>query len=84
MSSQHLPQIDSIQKLAEFWDTHDLTDFASELEEVGEPVVERKSTISVRLDADDAETVHKVASSKGLADSELVRQWIVECIHASP
>jgi len=30
--------MDSIEKLAEFWDTHDLTDFEDELEEVTEPV----------------------------------------------
>lgn len=33
-----LPKTDSIQKLAEFWDSHDLTDFEDELEEVTEPV----------------------------------------------
>ena len=33
-----LPQTDSIQELAQFWDTHDLTEFADELEEVIEPV----------------------------------------------
>ena len=33
-----LPKTDSIDELAEFWDTHDLTDFEEELEEVPEPV----------------------------------------------
>jgi hypothetical protein len=27
MKKSKLPQTDSIQKLAEFWDSHDLTDF---------------------------------------------------------
>jgi hypothetical protein len=40
-----LPKTDSILKLAEFWDTHDLTDFEDELEEVTEPVFARDSTI---------------------------------------
>ena len=37
MKTQHLPKTDSIQELAQFWDTHDLTDFEDELEEVTEP-----------------------------------------------
>ncbi len=36
-----IPQTDSIQRLAQFWDTHDLTDFDDELEEVTETVFER-------------------------------------------
>ena len=36
-----IPETDSIQELASFWDTHDLTDFEDQLEEVTEPVFER-------------------------------------------
>ena len=39
MRAKKLPNTDSIQELAKFWDTHDLTDFAQALEEVGEPVL---------------------------------------------
>ncbi len=38
MKGNKIPQTDSIQELADFWDTHDLTDFDAELEEVDEPV----------------------------------------------
>ena len=34
MSTPRLPQTDSIQELARFWDAHDLTGFEDELEEV--------------------------------------------------
>ena len=37
MKQSKLPRTDSIQELAEFWDTHDLTGFDEELEEVAEP-----------------------------------------------
>ena len=37
-----LPQTDSIEELARFWDDHDLTDFEEELEEVTEVIFERK------------------------------------------
>ena len=38
MKQQRVPQTDSIQELAHFWDTHDLTDFEDDLEEVTESV----------------------------------------------
>lgn len=41
MKTSKLPRTDSIQELARFWDTHDLTDFDDELEEVTEPVFVR-------------------------------------------
>ncbi len=32
--AQKIPQTDSIQELAQFWDVHDLTDFEEQLKEV--------------------------------------------------
>ena len=83
MNSQHVPQTDSIQELAKFWDTHDLTEFESELEEVNEPVFERDTRISVHLDSTEAQAVHEAARSQGVPDSELIRQWVLEKIRAS-
>jgi hypothetical protein len=40
MNTPKIPKTDSIQELAKFWDTHDLTDFEDELVEVTEPVFE--------------------------------------------
>ncbi len=82
MSGQ-LPQTDSIQELAEFWDTHDVTDFEDELEEVGERVFERDADVTVHLETDDARALRAIAQSRGVADSELVREWVLERIHAT-
>ena len=38
MNIEKIPQTDSILELAEFWDTHDLTNFEDQLEEVIEPI----------------------------------------------
>ena len=54
MKRTNIPQTDSIQELAHFWDTHDLTDFENELEEVEEPVFERQIVIPVRLEPEEA------------------------------
>ena len=83
MSKTHLPKTDSIQELARFWDTHDLTDLEQELEEVREPVFDRERAITLRLQTDEAETLHKLATSKGVADAELIRQWVLEKIQTN-
>ena len=53
MTKKKLPITDSIQELAEFWDTHDLTEFEDELEEVQPPVFERQRPIPLDLRPDD-------------------------------
>ena len=52
MNKRRLPQTDSIQELASFWDTHDVTEFEDELEEVSEPVFQRETEITVHLETD--------------------------------
>lgn len=82
MKTQRLPQTDSIQELAHFWDTHDLTDFEDELEEVTELVFEPATVIPLNLESDEAEAVRRIAEAKGIADAELIRGWVREKINA--
>ena len=79
-----IPQTDSVAELARFWDTHDLTEFDGELEEVKAPVFERgtKSVLRVTLPPDDAAALHRAAESRGVEDTELVREWLSERLHA--
>lgn len=83
MTVPRIPQTDSIQELAEFWDTHDLTDFEDELEEVTEPVFERESVVQIRLHSEEVEEIKAIANSKGVAYVDLIREWVLEKIHAS-
>lgn len=83
MNSQRLPDTDSIQELANFWDTHDLTDFEDELEEVNEQAFERDTEVTVHLESNDANALRAMAHARGVADSELVREWVLERIHAT-
>jgi predicted DNA binding CopG/RHH family protein len=82
MKTQHLPKTDSIQELAQFWDTHDLTDFEEELEEVTESVFDPPTVIPLNLESEEAEAVRKIAKAKGIADAELIREWVRERILA--
>jgi hypothetical protein len=44
-----IPNTDSIQELADFWDTHSVTDFDDQLEEVSEPVFGRQVGHALRV-----------------------------------
>jgi len=85
MKAQRLPSTDSIQELAQFWDTHDLTDFEELLEEVDEPVFVRAKGTSVSIDLPprEARRVKKIARSKGVNETTVLRQWILERLHES-
>ena len=83
MSKKRIPQTDSIQESANFWDTHDLTDFEDQLEEVKEQVFERKTSVNVPLESKEVEAVKKIAKSKGVESADLIREWIQEKISTS-
>ncbi len=78
MTNQQLPRIDSIQELARFWDTHDLTAFEDQLEEVTEPVFERETIVQIRLQPQEIDAVKAVAKLKGIDSADLIREWVLE------
>ncbi len=80
MTTHKIPETDSIEELARFWDTHDLTDFEDQLEEVPTPVFDRQpaGTVNVRLEPDEIEAVERLARAKGLEIGTLIHDWIAE------
>ena len=80
MKAKKIPETDSIEKLALFWDRHDLTDFEDLLEDVSEPVFERKpeAVIPVWLRRQEIEAVKRVAKTRGVREAALLRQWVRE------
>ena len=78
MKKSKLPGTDSIRKLAEFWDNHDVTDFEDELEEVADPVFVRGAAIKVPLESGEAKAVEKLAKAQGVSREELVRGWVLQ------
>jgi len=83
--AKKLPNTDSIQELAKFWDTHDLTGFAQALEEAGEPVFARSkhAPLGVDLPPQEPQRVRRLAKSKGVNETTMVREWILETLHES-
>ena len=80
---RQLPQTDSISEPAHFWDTHDVTDFDELLEEVTEPVFIREKDIRIHLKQDEIDSLKKMAGKRGLEYKELIREWVLEKLHAA-
>ncbi len=78
MKKSKLPKTDSIQELAEFLDSHYLTDFEDELEEVAEPVFVRGAAIKVPLESSEVEAVEQMARAKSVSREELIRTWVLQ------
>jgi predicted DNA binding CopG/RHH family protein len=84
-TKEHIPQTDSIAELARFWDTHDLTDFEDELEEVAEPVFVRsgEATVQFHLPQPELERLEQLASAKGMSQEALVQEWVREKLESA-
>jgi hypothetical protein len=78
-----IPIFKSIPEEAEFWDTHDVTDFMDELTPVkmkvtlGQP---KEETLTVRLQGKLKSQLAGIAEEMGVNTSTLARMWIVEKI----
>ena len=85
MTGERIPETDSIEELARFWDTHDLTDFEDQLEEVPEPVFQGQpgARLTIRLNPKELESLRRLASERGLEEAVLIREWVLERLHQS-
>jgi hypothetical protein len=84
MKQQAIPQTDSIRELADFWDSHDVTDFDEELEEVKEIVFERRddSVLELHLTPEEAAAVKRLAEKRGVASTKLIEEWVRQKVQA--
>ena len=80
MRSQRIPDTDSIEELSRFWDTHDLTEFEDQLEEVRTPVFVRgeAATFAIALKPKEVQALKRMARSEGVQEAMLVREWVRE------
>ena len=76
-----VPKLKTYEEEAHFWDTHNVTDFEDETENVDivfELSKPRNETLMVRIQKDFKEKLEKVARRKGLNVSTLARMWLME------
>ena len=81
-----IPEFKTYKEEAHFWDTHSITDFEDETEDVDivfDLDKPRDKTLVVRLQKDLKEKLEKIARNRGLNLSTLARMWLIEKLHSS-
>lgn len=79
MKPPRIPKTNSIEELAHFWDTHDITDYEDALEEVSTPVFVRPTDqVSIRLEPEELEAMEQIARAEGMELQSLIHGWVVE------
>lgn len=74
-----IPSFANIEEEAEFWDTHDTTDFPDEFEPVAVSIGgELAERVTIRLDGADRAELDRRARAIGVGPSTLVRMWVKE------
>jgi predicted DNA binding CopG/RHH family protein len=78
-TTKRVPEFANYQEEAEFWDTHDFTDYQDEFKPVRVRFVKNLSEgITVRLDPQTLRRLRILAKEKGIGPSVMVRMWIME------
>ena len=77
--ASRIPKFASRQEEAEFWDTHDVTDFWDELEPV-EVQIEGpfSEEVTLHIDLETMDEVRTLAKEQGLPPDGLLHVWILE------
>ncbi|HIE12830.1 MAG TPA: hypothetical protein EYP63_05330 [Desulfotomaculum sp.] len=80
-----IPQFQSAEEEAAFWETHAVTDYLDELKEetqeieIAAPKI-KKIPVTIRLDEDALQAVKDVAQSLRIPYQTLIRMWLVEAL----
>ena len=80
-----IPDFQSREEEAEWWDTHDLSDYLDELRPVEvhvSPNLLSEQSMSVRLPTATLDRLRSKASRKGVGHTTLARMWIMERLEA--
>ncbi|MGI8855582.1 MAG: CopG family antitoxin [Thermomicrobiales bacterium] len=78
---KQIPRFSSLEEMAEFWDTHDSSEYEHEFEPVEFEIAKPLRSIwmlSIRLDKETFDALREIAKPKGLGASTLARMWILE------
>ena len=78
-----IPEFESDEAAAAWFDTHDTAPYMADMEEAGEKFEVIRSLfatkpVDVRLRSDYLEAIQKVAEQKGIPYQMLVQSWLVE------
>ena len=74
-----IPEFAGVQEEAEWWDSHDITDYLDELKPVKVRFTQNLSEgITIRFDEQTLGELRRRAQEKGIGPTTLARMWILE------
>lgn len=78
-TKNRIPRFSSLREEAEFWDTHDFTDYLDEMKPVEVRFAKSLSEgITVRFDCKTLAKLRGTARAKGIGPTTLIRMWVLE------
>jgi len=81
-TQNHIPEFKNISEEAEFWDTHDFTDYPGDFRPVKiQFSKELSQKLAIRLDTQTLTAVQEEANRKGIGPSTFVRMLIKQYFH---
>lgn len=81
MTTKKIPQFKSIQEEAKFWDTHAITDYWGEMEEIDIefiPQTKKVESVTIRLEPELKKRLEQVASKNRVSLSTIARLWLID------
>jgi len=77
-----IPEFKTIEEMARFWNSHDISDFKDQLIEVKEPIFEKMKSriILLTLDSEQYDKLKKIAHQKKLNTISLLNKWVIKQI----
>jgi hypothetical protein len=85
-NANKVPKFKNIKEEAKFWDSHDITDYISELTPAKlmyKTRGERKEVVTIRVAPALKKELSKVADCYDISPSSLIRMWVVEKLRDS-
>ena len=74
-----IPKFKTIEEEAEFWDTHDLTDYWDEFKPIKAQFADKLfDRVTIPVDADTLVQLDALAREEELNATALVRRWVLE------
>lgn len=78
----NIPEFQTLEDMAEFWDRHEITDFEDELTEVTEPIFQhlQQRTMTLMLDDEHYLLLKRLAEQEHLNATALINEWVITLI----
>jgi hypothetical protein len=77
-SKSKLPIFKNLQEMADFWDSHEFTEFSHEFTPVKDVEVKLNSRTYLPITLAMFEKLEKIAASRDISVDALIKQWVEE------